>query len=132
MRVCGGSISAVMVLLLLIVLPPRQALAQERPGLRLPMTVFGAAAAGDWATTYHALKNYQVREANPLLRPFDHRPGKMVGLGAAIDVGLATGWNYSVGRSHPRIAATGLWAATAFRAYLAIHNLRSERRSARR
>lgn len=99
------------------------------PSLRLPFTAFGAAAMADWATTYHALKNYQVREQNPLLRPLDHKPGKMVGLGAAIDFGTALGWHYVAGKNHPRLAAAGLWAATAFRAYLAIHNIRNERRS---
>lgn len=99
------------------------------PSLRLPITVFGAAAMADWATTYHALKNYQVREQNPLLRPLDHQPGKMIALGAAIDAGTVFGWHYAVGRNHPRLAAAGLWAATAFRTYLAIHNIRNERRS---
>lgn len=130
----GGRLLRGLCLCVLVFSVPQAALAQDRPGpgLRLPITAFGAAAMADWATTYHALKNYHVREANPLLRPIDHHPGKMVGVGAAIDVGLAAGWHYGVGKNHPRIAAAGLWAATAFRAYLAIHNIRNERRSARR
>jgi hypothetical protein len=55
-----------------------------------------------------------------------------VTVGAAIDVGAAFTWNYTVGRRNPRLAAAGLWTMTAFRAYLAIHNLRNERRAARR
>ena len=124
-------VTAGVVLLCLIALP-RSSAAQERPGLKVPTLMFGGAALADWASTYHALKNFHVREANPLLRPFDSQPGRMVGLGGAIDVGLVAAWNLSVGRTHPRVAATGLWAATAFRAYLAFHNFQNTRRSARR
>ena len=123
-------------LCVLMLAAPVGAHAQQEPptsrpatSLRLPFIAFGAAAMADWASTYHALKNYQVREQNPLLRPLDHEPGKMVALGAAIDLGTAVGWHHLVGKNHPRLASAGLWAATAFRAYLAIHNIRNERRS---
>ena len=125
--------------LALALVSPQLCFAQEREpgtglntGLKLPTTMFAAAAAADWATTYHGLKNFHLREANPLLRPFDQTPGKMVLLGAAIDVGAATAWQYSVGRSHPRLAAAGLWTMTAFRAYLAFHNIRNQQKAARR
>jgi hypothetical protein len=91
-----------------------------------------AAAAADWATTYHALSNYHVREMNPLLRPWNDSPGQLVGMGALMDVGAISAWNLTVGQKHPRVAAAGLWAMTAFRSYLAIHNLRNERRAAAR
>lgn len=94
--------------------------------------MFAAAAAADWATTYHGLKHYRLRETNPLLRPLDHRPAKMVLLGGAIDVAAVAGWHYAVGRDHPRIAAAGLWTMTAFRAYLAFHNLRNQQKAGRR
>jgi len=117
----------------LVVVCPRASFAQERPGgLKLPTTIFASAAVADWATTYHGLKNYRLREANPLLRPLDETPGKMVMLGAAIDVGAVTAWNMTMGRNHPRIAAAGLWTMTAFRAYLALHNLRNQQKAARR
>ena len=89
-------------------------------------------AAADWASTYHALKFYKVRETNPLLRPLDSKPGSLVTMGALIDAGGFSAWNLSVGRKHPRVAAAGLWAMAAFRGYLALHNLRNERRSERR
>jgi len=115
---------------------PREAAAQTQdrngPGLKLPTTLFAVAASADWATTYHGLKYYQLREANPLLRPIDHMPGKLVLLGSAIDVGALAAWHYGVGRDHPRIAAAGLWTMTAFRAYLAFHNLRNQQKAARR
>ena len=117
----------------LLLVCSRATSAQERDSrLKLPTTVFAAAAAADWATTYHGLKNYRLREANPLLRPFDRTPGKMVLLGSAIDVGAVAAWHYTVGRSHPRLAAAGLWGMTAFRAYLAIHNLRNQQKALRR
>ena len=113
---------------------PRVAMAQEpeRPGLRLPTTLFAVAAGADWATTYHGLKHYRLRETNPLLRPFDERPGRLVLVGAAIDVGAVAAWHYGVGRDHPRVAAVGLWGMTAFRAYLAIHNIRNQQKAGRR
>ena len=100
--------------------------------LKPPSIAAGAAAAADWATTYHALKYYKLREANPLLRPLSGSPGPLVSLGAAIDAGAISAWNLSIGRSRPQAAAAGLWAMAAFRSYLAIHNLLNERKAARR
>jgi hypothetical protein len=112
---------------------PSALFAQEREGnLKLPTSMFAAAAAADWATTYHGLKHYRLRETNPLLRPFDRTPGKMVLMGAAIDVGAVAAWHYGVGRNHPRLAAAGLWSMTAFRAFLAVHNIRNQQKASRR
>jgi hypothetical protein len=112
---------------------PAHGLAQERePGLKLPTTIFAATAAADWFTTYHGLKHYRLRETNPLLRPFDQTPGKMVLLGSAIDLGATVAWHYGVGRDHPRLAAAGLWGMAAFRAYLAFHNVRNQQKAGRR
>ena len=117
--------------LLLLCAVPGAAAAQEA-SLRLPTMAASAAAAADWASTYHALKYYKVREVNPLLRPFDSNPGSMVTLGGLIDAGGFSAWNVTVGRKHPRLAAAGLWGLAAFRAYLAIHNVRNSRRAERR
>ena len=113
---------------------PRDSFAQEKRegGLKLPTTMFAAAAAADWATTYHGLKHYRLRETNPLLRPLDGSPAKMVLIGGAIDIGAATAWHYGVGRNHPRLAAAGLWGMTAFRAFLAVHNIRNQQKAGRR
>jgi hypothetical protein len=115
---------------------PALAAAQEPnappPSLRLPTIAASAAAAADWASTYHALSNYRVHETNPLLRPWNDTPGQLVGMGALMDVGGITAWNLTVGQKHPKVAATGLWVMTAFRSYLAVHNLRNERRAPRR
>ncbi len=110
---------------------PHAAFAQ-RTMLQQATVAASAAAAADWVSTYHALKYYQVRESNPLIRGMDGSPGPMVSVGAMIDAGGISAWNVVVGRPHPRIAATGLWAMTAFRTYLAIHNIRNEQRAARR
>ena len=120
-----------LIIVLLTTLVPAAAWAGE-PDLRLPTIAASAAAAADWASTYHALKNYQVREVNPLLRPFDSSPAKVVSLGAALDMAGISGWNMAMGRKHPTLAAAGLWAMAGFRTYLALHNLHNERLSARR
>ena len=119
------------VFVLSLCLLPTLASAQDG-SLRAATMAASAAAAADWASTYHALRFYRVRETNPLLRPIDHKPGQLVSLGAAMDVGAITAWNMTMGRSHPKVAVAGLWAMTAFRAYLTIHNVRNTQRAARR
>ena len=110
---------------------PAPAVAQDGQ-LRAATIAASAAAAADWASTYHALKFYQVRETNPLLRPIDHRPGAMVSLGALMDAGGVTAWNMTVGKRNRKLAVIGLWAMTGFRTYLTIHNIRNEQIAARR
>jgi len=110
---------------------PAMAAAQDR-SLRLPTFAASAASAADWASTYHALKYYRVREVNPLLRPFEASPGSLVTIGALIDAGAFSAWNLTVGRRRPKAAAAGLWGMAVFRTYLAIHNLRNERKAERR
>jgi hypothetical protein len=118
---------------LMVSLFPAVASAQEAaPSLRIPTIVASAAAAADWASTYHALKNYHVRETNPLLRPLDSSPTSMVSLGAAMDAGIVSAWNMTMGRKHPRVAVAGLWAMAAFRSYLVVHNMRTARSADRR
>jgi hypothetical protein len=116
--------------------PARAQQHQQQPPQQQRVTIATSAAAiaaaADWATTYHALRYYRVREANPLLRRLDSSPGKLVMLGAAIDISGALAWNHFVGKKHPTIAASGMWAMTAFRAYLAMHNMRNTQRAARR
>jgi hypothetical protein len=102
------------------------------PRLKLPTIVAGAAAAADWASTYHAITYYELRETNPLLQRFQGSPGRLVTVGAAMDAAAFSAWNVTVGRKHPRIAAAGLWAMAAFRGYLVLHNLRNEQKVARR
>ena len=117
--------------LFLVCLLPAVASAQD-DRLRIPTIAASAAAAADWASTYHALKYYKVREANPLLRPLDGSPLSLITVGGLIDAGAFSVWNVTVGRKNERVAAAGLWAMTAFRAFLVIHNIRNERRSERR
>jgi hypothetical protein len=100
--------------------------------LRAATIAASAAAAADWASTYYALKHYHVREMNPILRPLDHQPGAMVAVGALIDAGAVVAWNKTMGKRHPKIAVAGLWAMTAFRAYLTVHNIRNTQIAERR
>jgi hypothetical protein len=117
----------------LCLLLPATASAQDTPTrLKLPTIMAGAAAAADWASTYHAITYYELRETNPLLQPFQRSPGRLVTVGAAMDAAAFSAWNVTVGRKHPRIAAAGLWAMAGFRAYLVLHNLRNEQKVARR
>ena len=104
-----------------------ESLGNQDRSLRRATIAASAAAAADWISTYHALKYYELREGNPLLRPLDHSPGRMVALGALIDVGGVAAWNLTVGKRHPKLATAGLWTMTAFRAYLVVHNIRNER-----
>jgi hypothetical protein len=119
--------------LCLVCLLPVSASAQERtPGLQAPTIAASVAAAADWASTYYALKNFRVREVNPLLRPLESSPGKLVTIGAVMDVAAFSMWNTTMGRNHPKIATAGMWAMAGFRAYLAIHNMRNTQKAARR
>jgi hypothetical protein len=122
--------------LFVLSLAPSAASAQQPPtpesSLKLPTIVASAASAADWASTYHALKYYKVREVNPLLSPLQSSPGTLVTMGALIDAGAFSAWNLTVGRRSPKVAAAGLWGMAIFRSYLAIHNLRNTRRAERR
>ena len=115
-------------------LVPAAAEAQTAPRSRLMLPTIAAtvAATADWGSTYHALTYYRVREVNPLLGPFQHSPKQLVSVGGLMDAGAVSAWNLALGVSHPRLAVSGLWAMTAFRTYLAIHNIRNERQAARR
>ena len=119
--------------LFLVSICPAVAAAQEPPpSLKLPTYAASIASAADWASTYHALKYYKVREVNPLLSPLESSPGSLVTMGAMIDAGAFSAWNLTVGRKSPKVAAVGLWGMAVFRSYLAIHNLRNTRKAERR
>jgi hypothetical protein len=120
--------------LLAAVISPSLATAQEPPRGRLywPTIAAGSAATADWITTYHALKFYKVQETNPLLKPMQTSPARMVSVGGVIDVAGLAAWNFTVGPKHDKIAAAGLWTMTAFRVYLALHNHLNEHRAERR
>jgi hypothetical protein len=116
---------------LLAVFLPATASAEPTP-LRVPTIAASAAAAADWASTYQAVTHYKIRETNPLLSPFAHSPKQVVIAGALIDAAAITTWNLTVGKKKPRLAAAGLWAMTAFRGYLVVHNMRNMQKAAPR
>jgi hypothetical protein len=78
------------------------------------------------------LKYFKVREQNPLLKPFQASPVRMVSVGGLIDVAGLSAWNITMGPKHQKVAAAGLWTMAAFRVYLAIHNHMNEHRAERR
>ena len=120
-------------LLVAIVLPSTAAAEdQQRGRLYWPTVAAGGAATADWITTYHALKFYKVREQNPVLKPLQQTPMRMVSVGGLIDIAGISAWNLTVGPKHDKIAAAGLWTMTAFRVYLAVHNHLNEHRTERR
>jgi hypothetical protein len=126
-------VAAAFVVSLLPGLGASSASAQElRPGLKIPTTIASIAAAADWASTYHAMSNFHVRETNFLLRGLQNSPGKLVVAGAAIDAATFTAWNTWIAPRHPKVASAGMWAMAGFRAYLVFHNLRNEQRALRR
>jgi hypothetical protein len=127
----GPTARRLSVALFLVWLFPGVASAQENK-LKVPTIAASVAAAADWASTYHALKYYHVRETNPLLRSLDGSPGSLITVGSLIDVGAFSVWNVTVGRKHERVAVAGLWAMAAFRTYLTIHNIRNTQRAERR
>ena len=120
--------------LLVALVLPSLATAQEpqRGRLYWPTIAAGGAATADWITTYHALKFYKVQETNPLLKPMQTSPARMVSVGGVIDVAGIAAWNLTMGPKHDKIAAAGLWTMTAFRVYLALHNHLNEHRAERR
>ena len=128
LRRCGRAALAAAVCCLCLPAPA----SAEDPSLRAATIAASAASAADWVSTYHALRFFKVRETNPLLRPLDDTPGRLVSAGALMDAGAITAWNLTMGKRHPKVAAAGLWAMTAFRTYLTIHNFRNERKAARR
>jgi hypothetical protein len=113
---------------------PSAAMAQDSSRGRLywPTIAAGSAATADWITTYHALKFYRVQESNPLLKPMQATPAKMITVGGVMDVAGIAAWNFTVGPKHDKLAAAGLWTMTAFRVYLALHNHLNEHRAERR
>ena len=116
-----------------ICLLPSTAAAQEHGrSLAIPTIAASAAAAADWASTYHALKYYRMQEQNPVLRPLQKNPGSLISVGGIIDAGSLSAWNLTMGRKNQRVAVAGLWAMTAFRTYLVFHNLRNMHRAERR
>ena len=117
--------------LLIATVVPSSAFA-EQGRLYWPTVAASTAATADWITTYHALKFYRVQEQNPMLKPFQSNPGRLVSMGGMMDVAGISAWNLTVGRRHQRMAVAGLWTMTAFRVYLAIHNHVNEHRAERR
>lgn len=92
--------------------------AASAQGLVVPTAVFATASAADWTTTYRS----PMKETNPLISKLQGRPALMVATGAGIDVAGTWAWNRYIGRRHRKVAIAGLYAAAAFRVFLAARN----------
>ena len=128
---------ALAALLLALILPTiasaQEPQRQQGSGrLYWPTIAAGTAATADWITTYHALRFYKVQETNPLLKPLQASPVRMISVGGVIDIAGVSAWNFTMGPKHDKLAAAGLWTMTAFRLYLALHNHLNEHRAERR
>lgn len=90
---------------------------------RIATSVFAASATADWITTYHVMQ-LGGREQNPMISPLQKTPVAMIAVGAGIDIAGYYILRSSVGKRHPKLFRTGLYAASAFRFSLAIKNTR--------
>ncbi len=98
---------------------------QAAQGLRIPLALWIGGVAADQISTYRFSSGYSdvLHELNPLIPGVDRHPAMLVTAGTAIDA--ATGWAafHFLGPRHPRLLKTALYAAAAYRSYLAIHNV---------
>ncbi|PYR65331.1 MAG: hypothetical protein DMF87_18155 [Acidobacteria bacterium] len=124
--------AALLVALVSPSLASAQDLQKSQGRLYWPTIAAGTAATADWVTTYHALKFFKVQETNPVLKPMQTTPAKMITVGGMIDMAGVAAWNMTLGPKHDRLAVAGLWTMTAFRLYLAVHNHMNEHRAERR
>jgi hypothetical protein len=111
-------------LLVALVLITAPASAQS---LKLPTIVYAVAGGTDAASTAYCLNAHpHCHESMPHLRWLEPRGGAAaVTAGSlAFDVASIWAWNRYVGRKHPKIAAIGLYAWSAVRLSLAVHNVR--------
>ena len=101
---------------------------------RVSTIAFAAGASADWFTTYRFLDSRYVvvKEVNPALAWIGRRPATVVAAGAALDVAGVIALKKTIGKNHPRIASTLMYAATGFRVWLAFHNERQYRREVER
>lgn len=108
-------------LLALALMVPSIASAQSGTSLRTASIVFGASAAADWTMTAIWMDK-GGDEGNVLIRGLQPKGAvPMIAAGAAIDVASLYAWNRYVGRSHPKMAVIGLYAASAVRLSLAAY-----------
>ena len=102
------------------------AFAQEtRPSLKIPTTVFLAAASADWITTGMALTTPGITEGNPLLGFTNNHPtGTVAALVVSDIVGTLLITKVLAPRK-PKLARTLLYVFAGTRGAVAIHNARA-------
>ena len=93
--------------------------------LKLPTLVYAGAVTADWSSTYRTL-SLGGTERNIALRFLHDDPVKTVVVGAAMDAIGAWVWNRYIGKTHPKLATIGLYAAAGFRTWCAVRNTRAQ------
>jgi hypothetical protein len=95
----------------------------KKTAFRLPLMVFSMGAAADWTSTAWALGHPAAHEDNPTIA-WAKSPTAIIAAGVGIDAVGAYAWMKAT-RNHPKLQATGFFAAAAFRGYLVIQNIRN-------
>jgi hypothetical protein len=97
-------------------------------GLRLPTTLYLAAASLDVATTAYCV-SAGCREGNPAVAWMQSRSAVgMLAAGEAADMAGLWAWRKIVGRRNPTLAKMGMYAVAAVRVGLAARNIREGRK----
>jgi hypothetical protein len=95
----------------------------RRTSLRVLLAAQAAIHSADMITTVSALRHGNVREANPLLRPFAARPVALVAVSSGINV-LQMYTVAKLHRRHPKIARAWSLILMGVEAYAVSNNLR--------
>ena len=98
------------------------------PSLKIPTTVFLAAASADWVSTGVALSQPGFTERNPMLAFTRSNPAGTVAALVASDLVGAWVINRFVAPRKPTLAKVLLYSFAAARVGMAMHNARSLRR----
>jgi hypothetical protein len=108
---------AVLLVLLVLLLLASSASAQS---LKLPLVVWTGAVTSDWASTAVALRRHQT-EINPTLR-WASSPSVLVAAGAVEDLAGLVLAEKLLHQRHRKALVVGLYAVSAWRVFLAVHN----------
>jgi len=100
---------------------------KESSALRRATVVYAIAGSLDVASTAAFLLRSGGHEGNPLLAPLQKKPVLMLATGVATSAASVWAWNRFVGRKHPKLAAVGLYAASAAHVFLATNNYKKHR-----
>jgi hypothetical protein len=108
-------------LVALVLCLPRPVYGQSETALHVAIGGYMVTAGSDLAVTTYGLGAGQVREANPILRPFEHKPVAM----AAVKMGVGAAVSSLLLHTHQRSRKRAFWTAvclTALNSYITYRN----------